>query len=102
MWDPWNQVRTYGKFSRTVAPRGTSFRSFEGSSPVVILVQKFSWTEEFLQHMRALSTAAQFADPEVAATDTVDNIIILVNHPGDRLWPIFRPGPQDLRCFPFP
>ena len=78
-------------------PTGNFIQEFEGSSPVVILVQKFSWTEEFLQHMRALSTAAQFADPEVAATDTVDNIIILVNHPGDRLWPIFRPGPQDLR-----
>ena len=59
------------------------------------------WTEEFLQHMRALSTAAELADPAVAAAATVDNTIILANHPGDRLWRIFRPDPQDLRRFLF-
>ena len=77
--------------------KGNFTPEFVGSSPAVIPFQKLSWTEEFLQHMRALSTAAEFADPDIAATDTVDNIIILASHPGDRLWRIFRPDPQDLR-----
>ena len=62
--------------------KGNFTPEFVGSSPAVIPFQKLSWTEEFLQHMRALSTAAEFADPDIAATDTVDKI--------SSFWPAIR------------
>jgi hypothetical protein len=52
--------------------------------PETVPVMKLSWTEEFLQQMRAIATAAEFADPGIEEMDTVDNIAILTNHPGDR------------------
>ena len=62
--------------------------------PEIVPVVKFSWTEEFLQQMRAIATAAEFADPGIEEMDTVDNIAILVNHPGDRHWRFYRPDPH--------
>ena len=62
--------------------------------PEIVPVVKFSWTEEFLQQMRAIATATEFADPGIEEMDTVDNIAILVNHPGDRHWRFYRPDPH--------
>ena len=47
--------------------------------------------------MRVLATAAQFAEPEIADTDMVDNIAVLSNYPGDRSWRFYRPDPQALQ-----
>ena len=66
----------------------------EGSSPPYVPVLKFSWTDEFLRRMRALATAAQFAEAEPQEMDVVDNIAILASYPGDRHWRLYRPDPH--------
>ena len=70
-----------------------------GFPPKGVPISTFSWTDEFLQAMRAASIAAEFgepSDPEVAEFDLVDNIAVLTNYPGERFWTIYRPNPDDL------
>jgi len=44
--------------------------------------------------MMAIATAADFAEQAIQEMDTVDNIAILTNHPGDRHWRFYRLDPH--------
>ena len=79
-----------------LGPKGFCLKEDEVCFPEAVPVMKLSWTEEFLQQMRAIATATEFADPAIAEMDTVDNIAILTNFPGDRHWRFYRPDPHGL------
>eukprot|EP00435_Cladocopium_sp_Y103_P075839 s140_g66.t1 len=59
---------------------------------------KWSWTPEFLRYMEALAVSTQTEAVDNAAMDTFDNVMILLDHPGQRSWRIYRPDPfQQVR-----